>query len=87
MNNPNVIGPDVKNSVLNKGLLSKVLSSVTEEKGFHFYLAIVEPTGETAVSLAEISLKKWSLCLCSRLIFTIPEGTLKCGYARGYRRR
>ena len=53
MNNPSVIGPDVKKSVLNKDLVSKILSKVTEEKGFHFYLALGEPTGETAVSLAD----------------------------------
>ena len=53
MNNPSAIGPDVKKSVSNKDLVSKILRSVTEEKGFHFYLAIGEPTGETAVSLAD----------------------------------
>ena len=65
MNNPSVIGPDVKKSVLNKDFVSKILSSVTEEKGFHFYLAIGEPTGKTAVSLADFVEKLESVALQS----------------------
>jgi hypothetical protein len=38
---------------LNKALVSKILRSVPESQGFRFYLAINEPTGETAVSLME----------------------------------
>ena len=53
MSKPSVIGSDVRKSVLNKDLVSKILRSVPEQKGFHFYLAIGEPTGETAVSLAD----------------------------------
>jgi hypothetical protein len=53
VSNPNVIRPDVKTSVSNKDLISKTLRSVTEQEGFHFYVAIGEPTGETAVSLAD----------------------------------
>lgn len=37
---------------MNKDLVSKVLRSIPESEGFHFYLAIGKPTGETAVSLA-----------------------------------
>ena len=65
MNNPNLIEPDVKKWVLNKDLVSKVLSSVTEEKGFHFYLAIGEPTGETAISLADFVEKMESVSVRS----------------------
>lgn len=50
---PSVTGPDVRKSVLNKDFVSKIQRSVPEQEGFHFYLAIGEPTGETAVSLAD----------------------------------
>jgi hypothetical protein len=53
VSNPSAIGPASGRSVLNKELVSKILRSVPESKGFHFYLAIGEPTGETAVSLAD----------------------------------
>jgi hypothetical protein len=53
MNNPSIIGPGVKKSVPNKDSVSKILRSVTEQEGFHFYIALGEPTGETAVSLAD----------------------------------
>ena len=43
----------VRRPVLNKELISKILRTVPEQEGFHFYLAIGEPTGETAVSLAD----------------------------------
>jgi hypothetical protein len=56
VSNPNVIRPDVEKSV-SKDLISKILRSVTEQEGFHFYLAIGEPTGETAVSLADFAEK------------------------------
>lgn len=52
VSNPSAIKPGVKKPVLNKDLVSKILRNVTEQEGFHFYLAIGEPTGETAVSLA-----------------------------------
>ena len=45
--------PKVRKLVLNKTLASKILRSVAEQEGFRFYLAIGEPTGETAVSLAD----------------------------------
>jgi hypothetical protein len=45
--------PKVRKLVLNKTLASKILRSVPEQEGFRFYLAIGEPTRETAVSLAE----------------------------------
>ena len=50
---PSVTGPNIRKSVLNKDLVSKILRSVPEQEGFHFYLAIGEPIGETAVSLAD----------------------------------
>jgi hypothetical protein len=53
VNNPSVIGSGVKKSVPNKDSISKSLRSVAEQEGFHFYIAIGEPTGETAVSLAD----------------------------------
>jgi hypothetical protein len=53
VNNPSVIRSGVKKPVPNKDSVSKILRSVTEQEGFHFYIAIGEPTGETAVSLAD----------------------------------
>ena len=53
MNNPSVIRSGVKKPVPNKDSVSKILRSVTEQEGFHFYIAIGEPTGKTAVSLAD----------------------------------
>jgi hypothetical protein len=50
---PRTTRPAVRRSVLNKELVSKILRSVPEQEGFHFYLAIGEPTGKTAVSLAD----------------------------------
>jgi hypothetical protein len=50
---PGATAPKVRKLVLNKALVSKILRSVPEEEGFRFYLAIGEPTGETAVSLAD----------------------------------
>jgi hypothetical protein len=38
---------------LNKEAVSNILRNVRENEGFHFYLAIGEPTGMTAVSLKE----------------------------------
>ena len=45
---PLAVGSSFKRSVLNK-----ILRNVRESEGFHFYLAIGEPTGETAVSLED----------------------------------
>jgi hypothetical protein len=56
VSNPNVIRPDVAKST-RKDLTSKILRNVTEQEGFHFYLAIGEPTAETAVSLADFAEK------------------------------
>ena len=53
MNNPSVIRSGVKKPVPNKDSVSKILRSVTEQEGFHFYIALGEPTGETAVRLAD----------------------------------
>jgi len=50
ISNPNVPRPDAAKSA-SKNLTSKILRTVTEKEGFHFYIAIGEPTGETAVSL------------------------------------
>jgi hypothetical protein len=52
-NKPSATAPKVKKSVLNKDLVSKILRSVPEQEGFHFYIAIGEPTGKIAVSLAD----------------------------------
>ena len=57
----NVSGPSLGKSVLNKGLVSKILRSVPEKEGFHFYLAIGEPTGEIAVNLADFVKKMESV--------------------------
>jgi hypothetical protein len=50
---PRTTKPVFRRSVLNKNLVSKILRNVSEQDGFHFYLAIGEPTGKTAVSLAD----------------------------------
>jgi hypothetical protein len=50
---PGATAPKVRKLVLNKALASKILRSVPEQEGFRFYLAIGDPTGETAVSLAD----------------------------------
>ena len=52
-NKPSANAPKVRKSVLNKDLVSKILRSVPEQEGFHFYLAVGEPTGEIAVSLVD----------------------------------
>jgi hypothetical protein len=50
---PGATAPKVRKLVLNKALTSKILRSVPEQEGFRFYLAIGDPTGEIAVSLAD----------------------------------
>jgi len=50
---PSATAPKVRKSVLNKDLASKILRSVPEQEGFHFYLAVGEHTGKIAVSLAD----------------------------------
>jgi hypothetical protein len=50
---PSASRPAFKKPVLNKEIVSKILRNVPESEGFHFYLAIGEPTGETAVSMAD----------------------------------
>jgi len=50
---PRTAKPAVRRSVLNKDIVSKILRNVPEQEGFHFYLAIGEPTRETAFSLAD----------------------------------
>jgi hypothetical protein len=42
-----------KRSVLDKDAVSKILRTVSESEGFHFYSAIGKPTGDSAVSLAD----------------------------------
>ncbi len=54
---PSATVPNVKKAVLNKDLASRIQRSVPEQEGFHFYLAIGEPTGEIAVSLADFANK------------------------------
>jgi hypothetical protein len=53
VSNPSTTGPAFRRPVLNKALISKILRNVHESQGFRFYLAVDEPTGETAVSLAD----------------------------------
>jgi hypothetical protein len=53
VSNPSARESAPRKSILNKNLVSKILRSVPEQEGFHFYLAIGEPAGETAVSLAD----------------------------------
>ena len=57
VSNPNATGSGVEPSVSNNDVYSKILRNVTEQEGFRFYLGIGEPTGETAVSLADFAEK------------------------------
>jgi len=57
----NVSGLGIGKSVLNRDLVSKILRSVPEKEGFHFYLAVGEPTGEIAVNLADFVKKMESV--------------------------
>ena len=50
---PRMTKPAFRRSILNNDIVSKILRSVSEQEGFHFYLVIGEPTGKTAVSLAD----------------------------------
>jgi len=50
---PSTFGSTFKRSVLNKDTVTKILRTVSESEGFHFYSAIGKPTGESAVSLAD----------------------------------
>jgi hypothetical protein len=47
------IGPSLKRSVSKKEHVSKILRSVPESQGFHFYLEIGKPIGQTAISLPD----------------------------------
>jgi hypothetical protein len=50
---PSTFGSSFRRSVLDKDVVSKILRTVSESEGFHFYSAIGKPTGESAVSLAD----------------------------------
>jgi hypothetical protein len=50
---PSTFGSTFKRSVLDKDAVTKILRTVSESEGFHFYSAIGKPTGESAVSLAD----------------------------------
>lgn len=50
---PSTSRPAFKKPVLNKELVCKILRNVPESEGFHFYLAIGEPTGKTAISITD----------------------------------
>ena len=51
--NPSTFRSSFRRSVLDKDVVSKILRTVSESEGFHFYLAIRKPTGESAMSLAD----------------------------------
>ena len=51
--NPSTFRSSFRRSVLDKDVVSKILRTVSESEGFHFYLAIGKPTGESAMSLAD----------------------------------
>ena len=57
VSNPKISGVGVKTSASNKDVSSKLLRSVTEQEGFHFYIALGEPIGKTAISLADFAEK------------------------------
>jgi hypothetical protein len=54
---PSISKPGVRKSTLSEDRTSTILRSVSEKEGFHFYRAVGEPTGETAVSLADFAKK------------------------------
>jgi hypothetical protein len=54
---PSISKPGVRRSALSEDRISIILRSVSEQEGFHFYKAVGEPTGETAVSLADFAKK------------------------------
>lgn len=55
--NPKISVTSVKMSASNKEISSKLLRSVTKQESFHFYLALGEPIGKTAISLADFAEK------------------------------
>jgi hypothetical protein len=57
VSNTNISGAGVKTSASNKNVSSKLLRSVTEQEGFHFYVALGEPIGKTAMSLTDFAEK------------------------------
>ena len=57
VSNLKISGAVVKTSASNKDVSSKLLRSVTEQEGFHFYIALGEPIGKTAISLADFAEK------------------------------
>ena len=52
--NPSTFRSSFRRSVLDKDVVSKILRTVSEREGFRFYLAIGKPTGESAMSLADL---------------------------------
>jgi len=50
---PHVIKHPTGKSGLDEALISHILRRVTDREGFRFYIAVGEPTEETAVSLAD----------------------------------
>jgi hypothetical protein len=54
---PSTFRSTFKRSVLDRDAVTKILRTVPESKGFHFYSAIGKPTGESAVSLADFAEK------------------------------
>jgi hypothetical protein len=50
---PSAIRPSFKRSVFTKEQVSEILRRVPESQGFHFYLEIGKPTGQTAISLMD----------------------------------
>ena len=61
VSNPNVSDPIIGKSSLNNAPDPKILRNVPEKEGFHFYIAIGEPTGEIAVNLADFVNKMESI--------------------------
>jgi hypothetical protein len=51
--NTSATGPLFKRSASNKEHVSKILRRLPESQGFHFYLEIGKPTGQTAISLMD----------------------------------
>jgi hypothetical protein len=57
VSNIKMSGAGVKTSVSNTNIASRLLRSVAEQEGFNFYIALGEPIGKTAISLADFAEK------------------------------
>jgi hypothetical protein len=77
---PSVIGPSLERSVSNKEHVFKILRRVPESQGFHFYLEIGKPTGQTAISLMDF-VEKLAATNVQSINFHYSVKTFRSGFA------